>query len=218
MTVYRIVDVCGTLVRDDTTSGFVHWYLAERGDWRGPALRMATARYSPLRLGLAALQRAGGADLPKLLPIRQLQGAAVAEVAGSAARYADWLLAERRVEAVRRLLERTAREGPLVLASSGIEPVVAALARRLGALHVASTLARRDGHYLGRYDVDLTGCKAAALDGVLPAGWRGAGYVAASDNLSDRTLLAGARDAYVVLRTPRQRRRWGAFTATYLDA
>lgn len=218
MTGYRIVDVCGTLVKDDTTLGLLRWHFARQRRWRLWLLRGLTAHWSPARLLVAVAEKATGRHLLKHALVRLLKGDAVADVERSAAEYADWLLARRRVAQVCTVLERTEGQGRLVLASASLEPVVKALAAHLGALYVASRLETDSGRCLGAYANDLTGRKMPALDAVLPPGWRQDGYLAVSDNLTDRDLLAGAQPAYVVLHAEWHRARWGDIKAEYLSA
>lgn len=219
MTRYCIVDVCGTLVKDDTTIGLLRWHFARHGRWRLGVLNCLTARLSPLRLLMALMEKVTGRHLLKHGLVRLLKGDAIAEVERSAAEYADWLLSNRRVAQVATLLEGSKRrEEALVLASASLEPVVAALASRLGARFVASSLASSQGRHQGRYARDLTGQKLGALDQVLPADWKKDAVMAISDNLTDRALLQSAGKAYVVLHAPRHRERWGDIRAEYLSA
>ena len=216
---YCIVDVCGTLVKDDTTIGLLRWHFARHRHWRLWLLNCLTARWSPLRLLVASMEKVTGRHLLKHGLVRLLNGDSIAEVQESASGYADWLLSHRRVEHVTTLLEGSkARDEGLVLASASLEPIVAALASRLGARFVASALASSQGRHLGRYAHDLTGQKLVALDELLTKDWRQNASLAISDNLTDRALLASVRQAYVVVHSPRHRARWGDFRAEYLPA
>lgn len=218
MTTYRIFDVCGTLVKDDTTLGLLRWHFARQRRWRLWLLRSLTARWSPARLLVAVAEKASGRHLLKHALVRLLKGDAVTDLERSAVEYADWLLATRRVAQVGAILERTEGQGRLVLASASLEPVVKALAAHLDAIYVASRLETTNGRCSGAYASDLTGRKIPALDEVLSPGWRRDGYLAVSDNLTDRNLLASAQPAYVVLHAERHRARWGDIKAEYLSA
>lgn len=219
MTRYCIVDVCGTLVRDDTTIGLLRWHFARHRPWRLWVLNSLTARWSPLRLLVAVMEKVTGRHLLKHGLVRLLKGDAIAELESSADDYADWLLSSRRVEHVTTLLEGSkARAESLVLASASLEPVVAALASRLGARFVASSLSTAKGRHLGRYARDLTGQKLAALDELLPADWKKHAVIGISDNLTDRSLLQTVQKPYVVLHSHGHRARWGDIRAEYLSA
>lgn len=217
MTRYCIVDVCGTLVKDDTTIGFLRWHFARHRRWRFHVLRAFTARWSPLRLLVAVFEKLSGRHLLKHALVHLLGGDRIADVEYSASAYVDWLLAQRRIGKVAALLEDAETRGQeIVLASASLEPVVAALAQKLGTRHVASALATDAGRHLGRYASDLTGRKLEALDGIMPAAWRQNAVMAISDNLTDRTLLESVEQAYVVLHKPGHRGRWGDLRAEYL--
>ena len=217
MTMYRIVDVCGTLVKDDTTVGLLDWHFSRNHRWRHWILLFFTARFSPLRLLVAVVEKLSGKHLLKHLLVRMLQGDSIDAVQASADQYAEWLLAHRKIEGVWRLLGQTSQSGPLVLASASLGPVVEALAVRLNADYVASSLATKDGVYLGHYESDLTGIKIKALDRHLPPAWRLAPYMAISDNLTDRKLLQGAHQAFVVLHDGRRRNRWDGVSAEFIS-
>lgn len=215
MSGFRIVDVCGTLVRDDTTLGLLEWHFRRVRGWRLWGLRLLASRRSPLRLAVAVAERISGQHLLKHLLVRWLKGDRPEDLAASAHGYASWLLTERRIRAVRNAMQGHA--GPLVLASASLEPVVAALAKGLDARFVASTLEVSDGRYTGRYNKDLTGKKPQALRSLLGMDAFGESMVI-SDNLTDRGLLESAGVAYVVLHKPSHRVRWAGLEAEYLDA
>lgn len=214
-----VVDVCGTLVRDDTTIGLLRHHFAHDGNrrMRYMLFRAMTARRSPLRLAFAVLEKLAGQHLLKHAAVRLLTGDPADSLDQSAAEYAAWLLAYRRVGSVWPLLDAPVEAGRVVLASASLEPVVAALASAMGVRHVASELGQQAGILTGRYVNDLTGRKEQALikkygNDVL------AGQVCAiSDNFSDRPLLEKATQAYVVLHSKSHRQRWQGLNATFLQ-
>ena len=215
MTGLCIVDVCGTLVRDDTTLGLLEWHFRQSRRWRLWGLRLLASRRSPLRLAFVVAERISGRHLLKHFLVRWLNGDRPEDLANSAKAYAGWLLSQRRIATVQGVLEGHA--GPLVLASASLEPVVKSLADALGARFVASTLEVQDGRYTGRYRQDLTGAKAQALQSNLGIESFGE-CVVISDNLTDHGLLESAGKVYVVLHKPSHRRRWAGLNAEYLDA
>ena len=215
MTGLCIVDVCGTLVRDDTTLGLLVWHFRQSRRWRLWGLRLLASRRSPARLVIVVAERISGRHLLKHLLVGWLSGDRPEDLANSARAYAGWLLAQHRVPAVQGIIDR--HGGPLVLASASLEPVVESLADALGARFVASTLEVQDGRYTGRYGQDLTGAKAQALQSKLGIGSLGESVVI-SDNLTDRGLMESAGKAYVVLHKPSHRQRWAGLDAEYLDA
>lgn len=204
-----ILDVCGTLFHGDTTIGLLtHHFTATGARSRLALIRASTARHSPLRLGIAVAERLSGRHLLKHRLIGLLRGVRVADLQASAESYADLLLREHKVGPVWTVIDRYPAATRRVLASASLEPVVAALAARLGADYVASELEARGGIYTGRLQRDLTGRKPAALHARFGPDLLAAQPVVISDNRSDAALLALAGKAYAVVHRARDRRRW----------
>ena len=160
-----VVDVCGTLVRDDTTLGLLRHHFARDGhrQIRYMLFRAVTARCSPLRLAFAVLEKLTGRHLLKHAAVRLLAGDQVVALNHSASEYAALLLAHRRITSVWPLLCAPMQAGRVVLASASLEPVVAALASTMGVRHVANALGQEAGILTGHYESDLTGGKEQAL-------------------------------------------------------
>jgi len=214
-----VVDVCGTLVRDDTTLGLLRHHFASDGKrpFRYMLFRAMTARRSPVRLAFSVLEKLTGRHLLKHAAVWLLAGDRVETLNQSAAEYAARILAHRRVVSVWTLLDVPVRTGRVVLASASLEPVVAALAAALGARHVASVLDHRAGVLTGRYASDLTGQKELALIEKYGPNVLAGQVCAISDNFSDRPLLEKAAQAYVVVHRESHRQRWHGLKATFLQ-
>lgn len=214
-----VVDVCGTLVRDDTTLGLLRHHFARDGKRpiRYMLFMAMTARRSPLRLAFAVLEKLTCRHLLKHVAVRLLAGDEVEALNQSAAGYAARLLEHRRVVSVWTLLDVPVQSGRVVLASASLEPVVASLASALGARHVASALDHRAGVLTGRYASDLTGQKEQALIEKYGHAVLAGQVCAISDNFSDRPLLEKAAQAYVVLHRESHRQRWHGLNATFLQ-
>lgn len=211
-----VVDVCGTLVIDDTTLGLLKHHFGRDGGrrLRSQLLKAMTARRSPLRVAFLVAEKITGKHLLKRVAVRMLSGDGLAKLNESAADYASILLATRRIPSVWAELEGCSNT---VLASASLEPIVASLASRMGVRYVASTLEHVNGVLTGRYARDLTGSKPQALlekygDSAL-AGRLGV----ISDNYSDMPLLEMAEKACVVLHNERHRERWRTLRAVYLS-
>ena len=71
-----IVDVCGTLVRDDTTVGLLRYHFdrVDKRRWRIPMLQLLTAKLSPFRIGVAVIEKLSGRHVLKHLLVRMLRG------------------------------------------------------------------------------------------------------------------------------------------------
>lgn len=215
-----VVDVCGTLVRDDTTLGLLRHHFARDGRRRMRYLlyTVITAPRSPVRLCFAVVERLTGRHLLKHFAVCLLAGDKPEALDQSGSEYAALLLAERRVPSVWPLLEAPLKSGRVVLASASLEPVVASLAAATGARHVASLLEQKNGVLTGRYAVDLTGRKERALTEKYGSAVLAGKMCVISDNFSDRPLLEKATRAYVVLHHPCHRQRWHGLNATFLEA
>ena len=213
-----IADVCGTLVYDDTTLGLLAHHFARQPDrlWRLKVLHLTTKKHSPLRLGAMVLERITGKHLLKLILVRMLVNDKVISLEASACEYAEWLLAERKIESVWEILAPAIKERRVVLASASLQPVIAALAESLGLQYVSSELESHNGVLTGYYLNDLTGKKIQALNTKVGDDFTDNEYDAISDNLTDHKLLSGARKAFVVLHSESHQERWDGLKATYL--
>jgi phosphatidylglycerophosphatase C len=187
-----VVDLDGTLCPGDTLVALVRGALRRRPG-RAPhvarALPTVAARY----------RRDPDAAKEHLLvaALGDLDAAAAQELA---IRVAARL---RLSPEVRAAVAAHVEAGDLVwLASASVEPLVFAVARRVGARGaVATVLAVSGGRLSGRYDG--ANCKGEEklrrLDAVLPAGWR-AGAVAYADSRADQPLMDAVAEARWVRR------------------
>ena len=213
-----VVDVCGTLVRDDTTLGLLDYHFCKDGSrfLRGRIFKSVCMRRSLFWFMFAVAEKETGRHLLKHFAVRLLAGERLEALERSAREYSELLMAKRRVPTVRLLLEQPFSHGRVVLASASLEPIVAALAAAAGARYVASTLEHHEGVLTGHYETDLTGGKRQALlkkfgDDILT----GRVFVI-TDNLTDRSLMDNAARAYVVLHDPAHRERWRGVNAIFI--
>lgn len=214
----HVVDVCGTLVRDDTTLGLLRYHFSRDGSRRGRArfLESVTRRRSLLWFGFAAAEKLTGRHLLKHVAVRLLAGDKVESLSESAVEYAEWLFSERRVLSVWKRLEEPLFGGRVVLASASLSPVVGALAEEMGVDYVASELEEKNGRLTGRYARDLTGCKEDALAERYGEGIRTGAERVFTDNFTDRPLVEKAHRSCIVLHSPSHRARWDGVDADFL--
>ena len=215
-----IVDVCGTLVRDDTTMGLIAHHLSK--DPNKPIRRVVFAltasRLSPFRIGFVLLERISGRHLLKHFVVRMLAGDTEEALSLSASSYAALLLADRRVMSVwDRLNAHQRLNGRVILASASLGFIVKNLADAIGADFVASELEAVKGVLTGRYLIDLTGCKEAGIEAKYGNCLSDGGFSMISDNVTDRRLMEKAGSSFVVLHKESHRARWTGFNATFLD-
>lgn len=213
-----ITDVCGTLVYDDTTVGLLRMHFSQQPErqWRLPMLRALTANRSPVRLGVAVIERLTGKHVLKHLLVRMMKDDTVSSLESNAEIYAQWLLDNRKVPAVWNVITPAIKDNHIILASASLQPIVSALAKQLGIRFVASELESSDGVLTGRYKSDLTGLKIKALSDLIGHDLSKSFYDAISDNITDQELLRGAKRAYVVLHKASHEERWAGLTATYI--
>jgi phosphoserine phosphatase len=178
--------------------------------------RFMTARYSPIRVTFALLERVTGRQFLKHLVVRLLTGTPVEQLEESASEYAGWLLQERRIPQVWEVLSERQQSDCIILASASLEPVVRQLAIRMEVRYVASALEDRDGVLTGRYALDITGNKEQACRKKYKVTRNSVPKLVISDNLSDRPLLEKAAEAYVVLHRPSHRQRWAGLQAVFI--
>ncbi|MCI5127133.1 MAG: hypothetical protein D3905_02965 [Candidatus Electrothrix sp. AS4_5] len=214
-----IVDICGTLVRDDTTLGLLQHHFARhpRRNLRYWFYRVITAHRSPLRLSFVVLEKITRRHLLKYFAIRLLTGDTIKALNQSATEYAALLLTERRIPAVWQILEEPLKsKKPIVLASASLEPIVAALANSMGVHYIASKLEKQNGFYTGRYTLDITGDKVDVLKEKYNEICLDEKLYVISDNITDLNLLKKAKHAYVVLHKESHHQRWNGINATFL--
>ncbi|MGJ7457444.1 haloacid dehalogenase-like hydrolase [Halomonas sp. RA08-2] len=213
-----IVDVCGTLVRDDTTLGLLSYHFGR--DRARPLRRWVfnsvSTRWSPLWFAFAVAERLTGRHLLKHFVLRLLSGDRLENLESNAREYAQHLLSNRCVPTVWTLLEQPLSSGRVLLASASLEPVVSALAVSTGAGYVASTLEHREGVLTGRYEVDLTGKKSQALVDKYGSEVFLGKVCVFTDNYTDRSLVEDAESCYIILHDPAHRKRWDGVDATFL--
>lgn len=157
MTAVLVVDVCGTLVRDNTTHEFLR---------RAPLgiLRRFRVKLLLSRPGLALTRIITTSRYRRLL-IRSLAGSPRASLIEAARRYAQFALRSNvRRSVLDRIASARANGMRVLLASASIDVVVESFAELLGADgFVATKLEYRAGVATGRIAHDTTGRKLADL-------------------------------------------------------
>ncbi|MCE9664015.1 haloacid dehalogenase-like hydrolase [Halomonas sp. M5N1S17] len=214
-----VVDVCGTLVFDDTTLGLLRHHFARDAarPLRAKLFNAVSSRRRLLWWGFAVAEKLTGQHLLKRFVVRLLAGERCEALDESAREYASKLLAERRIGSVWHVLEEPFATGRVVLASASLDPVVAALASLTGARYVASTLEQRDGILSGRYETDLTGQKPQALAAKYGKSLLGGPLGVMTDNASDRALVEMASVAYIVIHHASHRERWQGLGVHFIE-
>ena len=125
-----LVDVCGTLVHDDTTLGLLAEHF--RAGPKARLYRLLTMRV--IKLAFALAERMTKRQLYKTVMLRLLEGEMKSELEASASVYAREVLNHRRVSEVEVLLTGPIADGRVDLTSASLSPVVSAIALALGGL------------------------------------------------------------------------------------
>jgi phosphoserine phosphatase len=187
-----IVDLCGTLVCEDTTRGFVK------------SLRLRGWRYAVVRFGDAAAVRKASSlfrrDFSRRLVIYALRGIPRCSLESAAREYVEKIIGEslnRRVaEAVN---AEMASGGAVFLATASLELVAQEVGRRFGLSGVVSSRLGYDstGRCTGKLVVDLTGKKWGCLSSAFPNLLQGRVAVY-TDNPDDSDLMGKATEVWFI--------------------
>lgn len=214
-----VVDVCGTLVHEDTTVGLLRFHFRRVKAWgRFGLATLITARASPARLLFMIVERFSKRHVSKVILVSLLKGQLLEELQRSANVYADHLLKNCTVDSVQDVIRHRPNHSELVLASASLSPIVEALARRLQSRFVASRLAVVDGVLTGAYAEDITGRKPEILRRDLSVDFSEIrDTVCLTDNLSDKALLDLCDRRIVVLRNPQYQKRWFGLDAEFVQ-
>lgn len=211
-----LADVDDTLVSENTTVGFVEHVLAAAGDEQAAdAVRALGDRRGANGIALAALHRLTGIDRARPRILAHLRGRSRADLQTVARAYVSGLLDRSAIPPAIARLERARAAGArVVLVTSTVDPVAAALAHRLDADYRSSTLAWEGDRCTGALAADLTGAKLDAVEDLLD----GAREVTVmTDNRTDRDLLARADHRIVVVRHRRDAAWWADLAPDVLD-
>lgn len=156
-------DICGTLVYENTTRGFLAW-LAKRG-FRSLEIAIALSR------PISWVSTYSGIDVGRRWLVWTLRGAERSWLRTEAMEYVSDALARRSRKSVVDVVRRHVVAGrTVVLASATVEPVAEAFQHVLGAsASIGSSLAYDDhGRCLGSLKRDTTGRKWHLLQPLLP--------------------------------------------------
>lgn len=211
-----IFDVCDTLYSENTTFGFIRFALRDHL-WFRVYDRLLTSRSSPVFLVIAVLERVFRIDLTKMLAVRCLKGFEREELERAATRYVTERLQGLQVtETHERLSEHKVKGDYIVLISSSLAPVVAAVAAQFDVEWHASQLEMREGRCGGRLASDLTGRKKDIADDIRARVGSYHPLTVYTDNLTDRLLVEGADHPVVIIPRNKTRAKWSGVDAEFL--
>lgn len=190
MTYLVAVDLCGTLVRENTTHGFLRTVM--RHSWRRPIVSAALSR-----MGNWACNRLGvDARVATLIP--SLYGIRRETLNQCAGDYARNCLRARANDAVIEALAAARGNGAkIILATASLDPIASAFVRELDLDGAVSAQLAYDaqGKCLGRLAEDTTGRKLKYLSELM-ATRRWSQFDVYTDNIEDLDLMLAAHRVY----------------------
>ncbi|MEP7076303.1 MAG: HAD-IB family phosphatase [Acidobacteriota bacterium] len=203
-----VFDVCDTLYYSNTTHDFVRCVVEKMPISPATVVyRLLNNRWSPLRYLFVALGVATGWDGLKKYNVSVLTGMKSEEIAAHATCFVEQFLDQRKIIQTHDLIEKFKKDGlRVVLCSSSIDPIVAAVARDLGIEDFVGTSLKFEGDtFTGAISNETTGRKLAILN---TKDLIGSLEYAASDNLSDLSLLVASKNAIAVTHRRKNEAFW----------
>jgi HAD superfamily phosphoserine phosphatase-like hydrolase len=212
-----VFDLCDTLYYSNTTHDFIDFFIARSSSpLKKLRFHLMNNQLSPLRYATIAFGVLAKRDLFKEFNVSMLGGSSEEQVLREAAAFVSEFLPERKIDRTHELIRECSAAGlRVVLCSSSIEPVVKAVAEKLGfPTYIATTLETADGRYTGRIAEEMSGKKLAAIAERL-----GAARIecAVSDNASDLDLLLAAKRGVAVAHSDRKRSFWAGKKLETID-
>jgi len=186
MTAY-VFDLCGTLIRENTTKGFLLYLF--RGKFLHRALIVIICS-----IVMAKLSHILGKDLSRLLLIRFLKGRNKLYLYSQSRLYVQWALNNKINEYVIKAVNEAKRNGcKLVLASSTIDSVAHAVGELLEFDYVVcSKLLYKKEVCAGRFELDITGRKWHFLNQLL----KNDEIIVYTDNPEDIDMIVNSHKTY----------------------
>lgn len=218
LTKLAVFDVCDTLFKSNTTFDFIRFVLeTEQKSFKRLLFRLYTFKYSPFFILFYLIQKINKKDVCKEQSLALLKGYSYDALCTLAQKFNKEVLDALKIEETHQLLETYKKAGcPVVLLSASIDPVIDVIAKEMGVQALSSKLSYSSkGVFEGRLAFEMTGKKQTKLEGF--------GYSASteltvvSDNFTDKTLMALAKDKYAVVYSTEARKYWQELAPNYID-
>jgi phosphoserine phosphatase len=211
-----VFDVCDTLFYSNTTFDFLRFVLAQRGSaGKQTVLKLMSAKWSPLFVGLVVWQKVTGGDPVKAVALHLLAGISRTELYELGRRFVAEFLPARRIARTHELLAGLAQtQTRVLLLSASLDPVIAALAEALGPVEFVSSQLEYDaqGNCTGRLQQELTGKK------LLTGRAEPLRLAVATDNFTDHGLVSQASVRYVVVHNAAAKQFWQGLNPEFIEA
>lgn len=212
-----VFDICNTLYDSNTTFDFI-WFVLEKKKYFVKKLMLGfiAKKQSPLFLILALLQRAAKLDLPKQWALRLLADSSKEELYRLGREFYSTVLENKKVGPTHDLLVKAASsKARVLLLSSSIDPVVAAIADGLGVDYESSQLSYTQGIFRGALSRELAGRKLNSVAPYLRD--ENTKLTVITDNPADKELVEAADRRYVVIGHERAKARWDYLKPIYIQ-
>lgn len=185
-----IIDLCGTLICEDTTRGFLRWLPLCA--WRRALRRIGFTRT------LTVLSRLVRRDVAREVLIFATHGLHKEFINGNAEAYVTDRLARASNSMVRDAISKAQCEGTSVyIATASLDAVASAVVKQLRLDGMVSSRLGYDDQGIcnGRLLIDITGKKWAFLSSAVPSDWLLHATVY-TDNQEDSDLIRNAKRVY----------------------
>lgn len=205
-----VFDVCGTLVKEDTTLGLLAWHFKRVNSYVNYCIiSLVKKKYSPVRLLILIAEKLFNRHIGKMISIRLLRKTRLEQLEISAEEYAKYLLTEKLISDVYLIFNKAKNEkAKIILASASLNPIVKCLANAMQVDYVSSRLACKDGRLNGRLDLDISGKKETEITNHFGESVFGNLECCVSDNLSDLRLMKHAKNRFIVVHNHKNLIRW----------
>lgn len=202
MTYIVAVDLCGTLVRENTTHGFLRSVV--RHSWRRPFVNAALSRMGTWASGRLGVDARVAMLIPSLYGIRR---ESLYQCAVDYAR--NCLRTQANDSVIEAIAAAQGKGAKIVLATASLDPIASAFVRELNLDGVVSAQLAYDaqGKCLGRLAEDTTGRKLKYLSELM-AVMRWSQFDVYTDNLEDLDLMHAAHRVYFLGNAAALERKW----------
>ena len=210
-----VFDVCNTLYDSNTTFDFIRYVTEKRGGKGKAALQLISGRRSPFFVAAVVAGKLFKKDYVRELAVRLLKGIHKKEMQQLANSFYDEQLAHRGMQDVLALLKEN-RENDVWLFSNSLDPVIEAIASRLGVSYEATQLEYDGaGRFTGRISRDMSGRKKEVF--LQRFGQDARIKMMCSDNKSDFGILQLARHPYVVVYDQHHKKYWQPLNPVFIE-
>lgn len=217
ITTLAVFDVCDTLYAENTTFGFIRYVMRRRKIF-SILDATVTSRWSPVFVAFAILSKMAGKDYVRDIYLSYLRGMTRSELDLSADAYVEEILEPLAINWTHAKLKEALCEGQTVyLASSSIDCVVNAIARRTGVHFFSSNLEYVGGTCRGKLASDLTGKKMIAIASLPDLKLGFTRIRVFTDNFTDNELVKTADEATIILPGGRGREKWAGYDVDFVN-